>query len=120
MKTFLLVLGVMMLCVLFSGPACAQPAPESPAKPQITFKGGPGDTPETAVIILGAPNSMAGITAEYSYLGKQLGRRNVDWNLRRQSVLNQKGKVYDRMDLELKDGGKKTVFFDISEFFGKL
>ena len=38
----------------------------------------------------------------------------------RQSVLQQQGKVYDRMDLDLKDGSKKTVFFDISEFFGKL
>ncbi len=110
----------MMLCVIFSGPASAQPAPGPAAKPQITFKGGPGDTLESAVVILGAPNSMAGIEAEYSYLGKQFGRRNVDWNLRRQSVLQQKGKVYDRMDLDLKDGGKKTVFFDISEFFGKL
>ena len=120
MKSFLLVLGVLMLCVTFSGPASAQPAPGAPTKPQITFKGGPGDTPETAVVILGAPNSMAGISAEYDYLGKQFGRRNVDWNLRRQSVLNQQGKVYDRMDLDLKDGSRKTVFFDIGEFFGKL
>ena len=96
------------------------PPPEQPAKPQITFKGGPGDTPETAVVILGAPNSMAGIAAEYSYLKKKFGRENVDWNLVRQSVLQQQGKVYDRMDLDLKDGSKKTVFFDIGEFFGKL
>jgi hypothetical protein len=106
----------------FSGvqPAYAQPASEQPAKPKISFKGGPGDTPETAVVILGAPNSMAGVSAEYYYLGNQFGRRNVDWNLKRQSVLNQKGKIYDRMDLELKDGSKKTVFFDITEFFGKI
>ena len=46
--------------------------------------------------------------------------QNVDWKLTRQSVWRQQGKVYDRMELELKDGGQKTVFFDISEFFGKL
>ena len=129
-KTLRIVFGVMVLSAICSNPAFllipgnqpayAQPASGQSAKPQITFKGGPGDTPETAVVILGAPNSMAGIEAEYSYLGKQVGRRNVDWNLRRQSVLQEKGKVYDRMDLDLKDGGKKTVFFDISEFFGKL
>ena len=130
MKTCRIVFGVMLLSIICSDPAFlpipgsqpayAQPAPEASAKPKITFKGGPGDTPETAVVILGAPNSMAGISAEYDYLGKQFGRRNVDWNLLRQSILNQKGKVYDRMDLDLKDGSRKTVFFDIGEFFGKL
>ena len=72
------------------------------------------------MVILGARNSVAGISAEYKYLQQKFGRENVDWMLTRQSVLKQKGKVYDRMDLEMKDGSKKTVFFDISEFFGKL
>lgn len=118
MKTFLL--GAMMLGVIFFSPAYAQVASEPAAKPPITFKGGAGDTPETAVVIFGAPNSVAGISAEYKYLQQKFGRENVDWNLRRQSILQQKGKVYDRMDLDLKDGSRKTVFFDISEFFGKL
>ena len=63
---------------------------------------------------------MAGIAAEYSYLKKKFGQENVDWMLTRQSVLQKDGKVFDRMDLDLKDGSKKTVFFDIGEFFGKL
>jgi hypothetical protein len=127
-----MVLGAVLLFSLsgpFSLPAAGarwayaqavQPAPEKPAKIKITFKGGPGDTPATAVVITGAPNSRVGIDAEYYYLGKKFGQRNVDWKLKRQSVIHEKGKVYDRMDLELKDGSKKTVFFDISEFFGKL
>ncbi len=120
MKSFLLVLGVLMLCVTFSGPAAAQPAPRAADQSKITFKGGSGATPESAVVILGAPNSFAGIAAEYSYLKKTFGQENVDWNLVRQSILQQQGKVYDRMDLDLKDGSRKTVFFDIGEFFGKL
>ena len=129
-KTFRMVFGIMVLSACCSNPplllipgnqpAYAQPASEPQAKSQITYKGGPGDTPETAVVISGAPNSMAGIAAEYSYLKKKFGRENDDWMLTRQSVLQQKGKVYDRMDLDLKNGSKKTVFFDISEFFGKL
>jgi hypothetical protein len=120
MKTFVLFLAVIILCVLLARPATAQPAPGPPAKPNITFKGGPGDAPETAVVIAGASDSMAGIAAEYSYLEKKFGPRSVDWKLKRQSVLPQKGKVYDRMEIELKGGGQKTVFFDITEFFGKL
>ena len=120
MKAFFAVLGTVLLCVILSGPASAQPAPGPPAKSAITFKGGPGDTPETTVVILGASDSIDGIAAEYSYLEKKFGRQNLAWRLRRQSILNQKGKVYDRMDLDMQDGSKKTVFFDISEFFGKL
>ncbi len=96
------------------------PAPEKPAKPKIIFKGGPGDTPETAVVISGAPNSQVGIDAEYYYLMKKFGQPNADWKLKRQSVLHKNGKVYDRMEIELKDGSKKTIFFEITEFFGKL
>ena len=70
--------------------------------------------------IFGAPNSVAGISAEYTYLRKKFGPQNVGRMLTRQSVFHQNGKVYDRMDLEMKDGSKKTIFFDISEFFGKL
>lgn len=97
-----------------------QPAPAPPARPKISFKGGPGDTTATAVIISGAPNSRIGIDAEYLFLMKKFGRPNADWKLKRQSVIHEKAKIYDRMDLELQDGSKKTVFFDITEFFGKL
>ena len=72
------------------------------------------------MVISGATNSVAGISAEYNYLQQKFGPQNVNWKLQRQGVLHQKGKVYDRMDLKMKDGSKKTVFFDISEFFGKL
>jgi hypothetical protein len=61
-----------------------------------------------------------GIAAEYYYLEQKFGQPNVDWKLKRQSVLHVKGRDYDRMEIELKDGGKKDVFFDITEFFGKL
>jgi hypothetical protein len=132
-RTLGLVLGAALFFTILPGPASSmfpgavsvyaqavQPTPKKPAKIKITFKGGPGDTPATAVIITGAPNSRVGIDAEYYFLGKKFGQRNVDWKLKRQSVIHEKGKVYDRMDLEMKDGSKKTVFFDITEFFGKL
>jgi hypothetical protein len=115
--------GLVSFASFGAKPACAQgaqPAPEKTAKPQISFKGGPGDTLETAVIILGAPSSRVGIDAEYVFLEKKFGRANVDWKLKRQSVLHKDGRHYDRMDIELKNGSKKTIFFDITEFFGKL
>ena len=101
-------------------PSYAQPASNQPSKAPISLTGGPGDTPETAVVIIGAANSMAGVAAEYHYLERQFGRRQVDWRLKRQSVRRFQGKIYDAMEIELADGSRKTIFFDISEFFGKL
>jgi hypothetical protein len=98
----------------------AQPGEVSKPKPKITFAGGPGDTPQTAVIIKGAPNSQLGIAAEYYYLEKKFGRRNVDWKLLQQQLRHQDGKHFDVMQIQLKDGAKNHIYFDITEFFGKL
>jgi len=86
----------------------------------FTFSGGPGDSMETAVIIKGARNSSDGVQAEYYYLEKKFGRQNVDWKLDRQRLMGKEGKKFDMMMIILKDGAKKNVYFDITEFFGKL
>ncbi|MDP3182922.1 MAG: hypothetical protein Q8M54_08925 [Desulfobaccales bacterium] len=102
------------------GEAMAQPSGASTPKPKIIFSGGPGDSFETAVIIKGAPNSQVGIAAEYYYLEKKFGQPKADWKLLRQKLLHKDGKHYDLMQIQLKDGAKKDIYFDITEFFGKL
>lgn len=86
----------------------------------ITLSGGPGDTLQTAIIIHGATNEMAGIRAEYLCLEALFGRKGVDWQLERQALLSSAGRHYDEMRLRLADGTPRTVYFDITEFFGKL
>jgi hypothetical protein len=45
--------------------------------------------------------------------------RGKDWNLKLQSLVQNEGKFYDRMDLIFSDGSEKTIYFDITKFFGK-
>ncbi len=116
MKYFWMILAVALLSLVAYAHTSLRASPQA----KISFSGGPGDTPETAVVIAGAKNSMEGIGAEYRYLEQKFGRRGVGWQLKRQSLYHQQGKVYDRMELEFKDGSKKTLYFEISEFFGKL
>jgi tetratricopeptide (TPR) repeat protein len=78
-----------------------------------------GKTLEEAVIIM-AQNSKQGIQAEYDYLNRRFGLRGKDWKLIRQSLMREKDKVYDKMDLEFPDGTTLTLYFDITSFFGKL
>jgi hypothetical protein len=85
----------------------------------VEYAGGDGSSMEKAVKIVGAANSMEGISAEYQYLSNKYGIRGQDWNLEMQSLAQDKGKSFDVMMIVLKDGTKLSVYFDISEFFGK-
>ena len=104
-----------------TGQAWAQSAKRGPGKSaKITYQGGPGDTMKTAVVIKGAANSIDGIAAEYHYLKKKYGRENQDWQLIRKTTFQKEDNYFDRLEIELKNHSKKTIFFNITEFFGKL
>ena len=78
-----------------------------------------GKTMEEALIILEAENNTQGIQYEYYYLSKRFGLRGKDWKLKSQSLHEKDGKMYDKMDIIINDRSEKTVFFDITDFFGK-
>jgi hypothetical protein len=90
-----------------------------PKKNFILFEGGPGDSTENAVVIH-APDTILGVLAEYQYVGNLCGVRNRDWKLCMQSLVSGNSKTYDVLDIELKDGTRRTFYFDISDFFGKF
>lgn len=98
---------ILMTVLLASGPAAASPA-------VIHFAGGDGSTPQKAVQILGATEST-GIKAEYQWLDAHY----PGWKGRDQSLLNQDKRIYDVMDFVMPDGSKRTVYFDITDYFGK-
>jgi hypothetical protein len=88
----------------------------------VTCSNESGDSKEHAVKVLGAGNERAGIQAEYQYLCRMFGEQGKDWNLAIQSLMEDKdsGKVYDRMDLDFPNQPSKTLYFDITEFYGKF
>ena len=71
---------------------------------------------ETAIVIRGAKGSIEGIVAESLWVAK----RHPDWRKDSQALLNNGGKVYDRIGYLTAAGERKTLFFDITDFFGKL
>jgi hypothetical protein len=84
--------------------------------PQVSFSEGEGSSIDTAVVIIGARSEAVGAKAEYSYLAAHFPGSKVT----RQALLSQKGKSYDRLDFTTVEGIEKTIFFDISDFFGKF
>lgn len=88
-------------------------------KPSGLYSGGSGNTMEDAIIIQAA-SSFMGVSAEYDYVGMQCGRKNVDWTLKTQALLEPDGpdcKHYDLLTVKLKDGTLREFYFDISSFF---
>jgi hypothetical protein len=113
-------------------PAPAPPPPVASAAPiavpkrptslpgtSIRFTGGDGTSIVTAIKIKGAKGEMDGTASEYSYLALVYGPANTAWTMGQQSLLTDSGKNYDALAITLADGTKATVYFDISDYFGK-
>jgi hypothetical protein len=86
----------------------------------ITFAGGDGGSIDTAVIIKKAKDFIIGTAAEYYYLETKYGGKNVKWNLVSQNLIQNQNRHFDLIRIRLLDGSIKEIYFDITEFFGKM
>jgi hypothetical protein len=65
------------------------------------------------------PSGIIGVPAEYPFVSNQYGRPNLAWNLIRQSLRTSCQKYYDLLVIGLKNGEARSIFSDLSAFFGK-
>lgn len=82
------------------------------------YAGGDGSTYEDAVVV-NAKSTSEGVPAEHRYISKIFGRPDGDWTLVRQSFCMRGEKYYDVLTVRLVNGEEKSIFFDITAFFGK-
>ena len=73
-----------------------------------------GATTETAIVVQ-ASNEFEGVDAEYGYLQDHY----PGWQHEQQSLIQENGKVYDRIEIVGPDGIRKSIYFDITDWFGK-
>lgn len=85
----------------------------------VSFNGS-GESAEDPVVISDVSGHFEAIDAEYAFLARKYGMRGVDWQFIRQSLLNVDGRMIDHLEIQLSDGTKVGVFFDISDYFGKF
>jgi hypothetical protein len=85
------------------------------AMAKITFEGGDGASPETAIVILGAEGSSDGVASEYDWIGRMRpGAQIVE-----QALIQNGERFYDAITIRV--GGKdEVIYFDITDFFGKF
>ena len=91
-------------------PAIGQAAPG-----KITYSGGDGSSFEKSVVIHGA-TEQTGVDAEYAYLAKHY----PGYRRGKQTLGSHENRQFDILEFTKADGKKLTIFFDITEFFGKF
>ena len=82
---------------------------------KLVFEG-EGISIEKAVIVKNAKNETEGVAAESKWVRKV----HPGWMKGDQALLENNGKYYDRIEYQTSDGKTETIFFDITEFFGKF
>jgi tetratricopeptide (TPR) repeat protein len=86
----------------------------------ITFSNNSGQSNEDAVIIMNATGEEDGVGSEYYYLEKRFGKQGVDWEMEMQSLIGgEDDRFYDKMDIRLSTGEMISIYFDITDFYGK-
>lgn len=80
----------------------------------VKITGRDGTSLDDAIIISDCSH-FEGVDQEYIVLKKRFG----NYKLIRQTLIEESGKVYDLLEIQLEDGGKTEVYFEITDFFGK-
>ncbi len=80
----------------------------------VKISGGNGFSFEEAIMISDCSN-IEGVEQEYIEVRERFG----NYQLIRQSLQDQSGRMYDVLEMKLKDGREITLYFDITDFFGK-
>lgn len=80
------------------------------------FGGGTGETIEKAIVI-NTISPLIGVAAEYEYVSKVCGEININWSLKTQSIIEEKNRYYDVLQVELNSGESRSFYFDITQFY---
>ncbi len=101
-------------------PPAPTPGPKVASLPgtSIRYEGGDGSSSDHPIKILGATGESDGVRAEYQYLELVYGAGK--WKTSQQSLLEVNGKKIDQLDVDHPGGPSNSVYFDISDYFGKF
>jgi hypothetical protein len=114
-------LAALLCCAMAATSACQTSSP--PASTTVdqtqtgaaTYSGGDGSSLENAVVVH-APSESVGVAASYKWIRDHLPGSRVT----KQGLVTNGGRAYDSMEVVTESGEKRTIYFDISEYFGKF
>jgi hypothetical protein len=87
------------------------------ANSQPVFRGGSGESLEDALVIGGISKQSEGLEAEYGYVSSKHGFKNKEWRLTGQTIVQEHGKIFDVLEIELLPSSEHRIYyFDVSNF----
>ena len=85
----------------------------------LVVTGGPGDTPQTAIVIKKTPRGLSAAGAETTLLRKWFGVRGENWTMKRQAMVQVGDRTYDTYEVVLTNGSERTLYFDVTEWLSR-
>ena len=85
----------------------------------LVVTGGPGDTPQTAIVIKKTPRGLSAAGAETMLLRKWFGEQGTNWTMKRQEMMQLDGRTYDTYEVVLTDGSERRLFFDVTDWLSR-
>jgi hypothetical protein len=82
----------------------------------LVVTGGPGDSPENAIVIKKTPRGLSAAGAEQLLLQKWFGERDTSWTLKRQQLIQIHGKSYDVYEVTFADGTERALYFEVTDW----
>lgn len=95
-------------------------ADSDPENGAIWFEGGDGRSVSDAIVIRGVNDDVMGTFVLFAFLEDRFGRKDRDWKLKYQTHGTYGDREIDTYALEMRNGEQLTLYFDITESFGKV
>ncbi len=102
--------AVLAIAVIIGCSAVADAKP-----PAVSLSGGDGSSFSRAIVVK-APTDRAGVDAQHDYIAKHFGK----WRSIGVKLVEHNKPLFDIMSFTTADGKKHTLYFDISNYYGKL
>lgn len=84
---------------------------------QISIHGGSGESVEDAAVISRVSKQTEVMDAEYEFISKKHGPKYKGWRLTEQTIVQEKNKTYDIIEIQLiPSSEKKIYYFNVSAF----
>ncbi len=107
---------ILLLCgCLMVGTVHASPAEQAGAVAAQEVATGEGSSMREAIVIT-ETTETTGIAAEYKWVAEHF----PGYKMKGQSLLFEMGRYYDLLEFVDADGAAHAVYFDITNFFGKM
>ena len=103
-----------LLLLAFAAALASCASPTSPTSPATAAAAGVGSSYRTAIVVP-ATNEISGVQWEYAYIRTHYPGSKFMY----QALDSHGGKPYDIMTFKTADGKQRTLYFDISGYFGR-